>query len=496
MASLGDFAWVTPWIATLAFIGLFAFPMVLILFGPTQYDPYVTDQKEENEAEKAEFGREYVMINGVREPLAATRRKFNSSVTIVVLGDIGRSPRMQYHAISFAAQDAIVQLVGYLDSDLHPDLRRHANVKVFALLPPPRFLQTSNKVLFPVFGAAKVIWQTVILLWTLYRRTKPTRWMLVQNPPAIPTLAVAKFVCIARNMTLIIDWHNFGWSVLALKMGQDHFLVKLSKQYETIMARLADKHITVSNAMADWMSKNIGIKALPFHDRPTSDFQPIAAEDREGVLSGLQPIQASTKDIMDGKTRLFVSSTSWTADEDFGMLLDACVAYSNQAKSNATLPKILLVITGKGPQQKYYLERIKGLENDNKLLKVKIVTAWLSFPDYASLLGVADLGISLHKSTSGLDLPMKVVDMFGAGLPVIGWSDYESWPELVTEGVDGRGFKSTSDLENLLIELCSKSDVLRTLKQGALRASQRKWQDEWLSVAADQLFYPERKAKR
>ena len=35
-------------------------------------------------------------------------------VQIVVLGDIGRSPRMQYHAMSIAKHGGHVQLVGYV----------------------------------------------------------------------------------------------------------------------------------------------------------------------------------------------------------------------------------------------------------------------------------------------------------------------------------------------------------------------------------------------
>jgi len=45
---------------------------------------------------------------------ARSTHEADCSVQVVVLGDLGRSPRMQYHALSIANHGGTVQMVGYL----------------------------------------------------------------------------------------------------------------------------------------------------------------------------------------------------------------------------------------------------------------------------------------------------------------------------------------------------------------------------------------------
>lgn len=116
------------------------------------------------------------------------------------------------------------------------------------------------------------------------------------------------------------------------------------------------------------------------------------------------------------QTALIVSSTSWTPDEDFDMLLSALETYEKVSAKNEKLPRILLAITGKGPLKEKFDIRVHELEKGWKNVRVR--TVWLEAEEYPKLLGSAHLGLSFHASSSGLDLPMKVVDMFGAGLPV------------------------------------------------------------------------------
>jgi beta-1,4-mannosyltransferase len=239
--------------------------------------------------------------------------------------------------------------------------------------------------------------------------------------------------------------------------------------------------------MARVLKEEFAITApiLPLHDRPASHFKPILDEkERTSFLVSMPETASVRSSLEDGQARVLVSSTSWTADEDFSVLIDALCRYSEIATTEQpSLPPIIAIITGKGPQKEMYLQEISNREKAGKLEKATIKTAWLSTLNYAKLLGCASLGVSLHTSSSGVDLPMKVVDMFGAGLPVVGWNRFEAWPELVTDGVNGRGFGSSIELVEHLVDLFGNPDKLAHLRAGAQQESLHRWDQEWEPVA-------------
>ncbi|KAJ5929943.1 CAZyme family GT33 [Penicillium verhagenii] len=419
-------------------------------------------------------------------PTSEATKRPKTSVQILVLGDIGRSPRMQYHALSIARKGGEVMIIGYTESDPHPDLISHPNVSIIPIRPHPKILQTSNKLLFTIYGPLKVLFQIVCIWRCLAYTAPPSQWLLVQNPPSIPTLVVASLSCFLRQTRLVIDWHNFGYSILALKLGSKHPLVKFSLWYERLFCKSAFAHFCVTNAMCSVLKRDFQLQApiLPLHDRPASHFSPIRdAGERIAFLASLPETMDVCSSVEASKLRILVSSTSWTADEDFSILIEALLQYSELAVSNPDLPDILAIITGKGPQKEMYLQKIEAFEAAGKLTRVTIRTAWLSVSDYAKLLASASLGVSLHTSSSGVDLPMKVVDMFGAGLPVVGWSRFEAWPELVTERMNGMGFGSAIELTEQLTKLFGDDKKLEALRIGAQKESTRRWDDEWNPIA-------------
>ncbi|KAH0565424.1 hypothetical protein GP486_001177 [Trichoglossum hirsutum] len=445
---------------------------VLLLLLPSRY------QAQKQESPNSEKER-----NPLSGPVGGRSRNVVTSVQVLVLGDIGRSPRMQYHAISIAKNGGQVDLIGYQESTPYSSIISDPRISIVPIPLPPRILRTENKSLFLILGPLKVLWQIWNLWLILGYRTKPARWMLVQNPPSIPTLALAQVICFLRNTHLIIDWHNFGWSILALKLGHSHPLVKAARWYEFFFGRFATANFAVTSAMCSILKSTYKIPTpiFPLHDRPPAHFQPLTPIQRSAFLNRLTETAPYASAILAGTTRLLVSSTSWTPDEDFSLLLDALVTVAMKASPN--YPHILVIITGKGPQQPYYLARIKDLRPQLGE-RVTVITAWLSAEDYPLLLGAADLGVSLHKSSSGVDLPMKVVDMLGCGLPVVGWSKFESWRELVREDENGKGFGSADELAKILDDLFGPGDSrLKHLRRGAIQEGKRRWDEEWMPIA-------------
>lgn len=309
-----------------------------------------------------------------------------------------------------------------------------------------------------------------------------------QNPPSIPTLAIAGLTCFFRNTHLLIDWHNYGWTILAGTRGANHPFVKISKLYECLAGQLTPTaNLTVTHAMKAELQRppySIQSPIHTLHDRPAGIFTPIL-DPRRQRKPFLDAIPVFTPDlataVLDGKLRLLVSSTSWTPDEDFSILLDALVRYG---ASPRRVP-LLVVITGRGPQKAMYEAKIADLQASGGLPDIQVRTAFLSFEHYAKLLAAADLGICLHMSSSGVDLPMKIVDMFGAGLPVLAYSKYPSFGELVKVGTNGLGFEDAAQLAEAMMRLLDplgRGTELARLKSGAVVEGGHRWDEEWDKV--------------
>nr|XP_055211175.1 chitobiosyldiphosphodolichol beta-mannosyltransferase-like [Gorilla gorilla gorilla] len=139
------------------------------------------------------------------------------------------------------------------------------------------------------------------------------------------------------------------------------------------------------------------------------------------------------------------------------------------------LPSLVCVITGKGPLRKYYSRLI----HQKHFQHIQVCTPWLEAEDYPLLLaGSVDLGVCLHTSSSGLDLPMKVVDMFGCCLPVCA-VNFKCLHELVKHEENGLVFEDSEELAAQLQMLFSNfpdpAGKLNQFRKNLRESQQLRW---------------------
>jgi len=139
------------------------------------------------------------------------------------------------------------------------------------------------------------------------------------------------------------------------------------------------------------------------YSTPFTTVVPIAPLNRPSQNGIPSPVDLPT--LRTERTALLVSSTSWTADEDFGLLLEALEIYNRVASMASTegdekdLPRILVMITGKGPLKEMYMDKIQRLQYAWDF--VRCISAWLDIADYPLLLGCSFFLPSTDESIDG-----------------------------------------------------------------------------------------------
>lgn len=421
-------------------------------------------------------------------------------IVVVVLGDMGHSPRMVNHVKGLLAMGHRVTLVGY---DETPHGVSHPQFSALPIAPFPAspdfdldifgplgFFGPPMRTLFRIFFQfamfpCKFLYLFIALVHVLFLRVEEANGILVQCPPAIPVFWAGYLAALFHSCALTIDWHNFGFSLLALRFENSHPIVSAYYWLERLQGGLADSHFCVSEAMQARLAR-WGISATVLRDRAPRSFQPNPPPEIRNRLFSENPNLwpfgnfDGFFDSEGNRPFLCMSSTSWTPDEDFSVLLTAL-----DDLDTFTTRTFIVYITGKGPLLDFYQAEIRRRNYQH----ITIICCWLSYADYRTLLGVVDVGISLHASSSGVDLPMKVVDMHGAALPVLSIR-FEAIDELVLDRRNGLLFDDAAELAQLLKEVSMDNPQILDDMREYLKTHRKYWETEWRNIAHPILYPP------
>ncbi|HEV8347613.1 MAG TPA: glycosyltransferase [Vicinamibacterales bacterium] len=406
---------------------------------------------------------------------------------VVVVGDLGRSPRMQYHAHALAANEIAVDLIGYEGAPLPRQITEERRIAVHRLTEPRLRLRAGASItLYALFAIVDGI-RSSYRLWRALSKIPRPDLILVQNPPSMPTLAVAWAMARIRKARLVVDWHNLGYTLLTLRLGRRHPAVRLARWLERLFGGLADAHLCVSRGFAKFLRDRFGVKAANvLYDRPAAVFVPIDRTERERVRQALFT-RLGVRGA--GPVGFIVSPTSWTADEDFDVVIDAVRYVEDRIRgweageSGRRFADLVMLVTGDGARRAEFERRFAGLP----ARRVQLRTRWLEPEDYPRIVGAADLGLCLHRSSSGVDIPMKVADLFGVGVPVCALDYGACLAERVRHGDNGLLFSTPRQLADLLFDLFEgypdEPSLLTRLRTGARRSARPTWEEGWTKEA-------------
>ena len=400
---------------------------------------------------------------------------------------------MLYHARALSAAGVDVELVGFEGTPLPKAIAEEPRISVLRLNPATLRLRGAfSGATYAVAGLLDAA-RLSLRLWRILRRLQKPDLVLVQNPPAFPTLFVTWFSLRGRGVRFVIDWHNLGYTLLRLRLGRWHPAVRLARWLERRDARRVDANLCVSRSLAAFLESRFGVQqARVLYDRPASAFVPMERSERERLRQAL----FTRFGVHTGTVGFIVCPTSWTEDEDFDLVIDAVPLLDERirgweaAGAGRRFPNIVILVTGDGARRAEFERRFAGL----MARRIQLRARWLEPEDYPKVVGSADLGLCLHRSSSGLDIPMKVADLFGAGVPVCALDYGIGLGERVRHGDNGFLFSTARQLADVLFDLFEAfpqdQSMLDRLRTGARKSARPTWEEGWLREAKPVLLGP------
>jgi beta-1,4-mannosyltransferase len=229
------------------------------------------------------------------------------------------------------------------------------------------------------------------------------------------------------------------------------------------------------------LSRHYGITATVVYDRPGAAFSRPSGASAAALWERLaNELQVSER------PPIVVCPTSWTPDEDFDLLLEALERAERTLTKDAPAPvspALLVLLTGRGALRATFEAR--AARRGFKAIAIK--TLWLEPADYPTLIGMADLGLCLHQSSSGLDLPMKLADLRGADVPVATYDYAPVLGEVMTMGQEGVTFRDPGDLATLLVDVARHSiapdSPLARSRAWLAQHPPERWDAQWNATA-------------
>lgn len=398
---------------------------------------------------------------------------------VLALADLGRSPRMQRHALALAraTPDAQVDIVGYEGSPVQLPVTAEPSVCCRRLAarrerPDARWWSPGAAAGAAAHGAR--------VGGVVFGGSRPDL-ILVQSPTSGAARTLSWMASRLRGARLVIDWHN-----RAPTYERDNDRTRGNQtglRQERRWAHRAHAHLAASRAMADWLKREYRVQASVLYDRPSHWFG------RPDLAAAADLWQRLARDLSLGPRRIPIAicPTGWTPNEDFDLLLEGLERTERRLAARApdtTAPNLAVLLTGRGPMR----ETIEARIARRPFSRVAVRTTWLEPADYVVLVGMADVGLCLHQSASGLDLPGKLAEFRGAAVPALALDYAPVLTEVLEKGKQGVTFRDPGDLATILAALAvgdiESQPLLSSARTWLAEHPAERWEEHWQAVAA------------